>query len=49
MNASVATEKLVRELHRVRRKKVQRLKTRITSGQYKIDNLELVKALFLAN
>jgi anti-sigma28 factor (negative regulator of flagellin synthesis) len=48
MSSNVASEKLVRQLSGVRRKKIEKLKTKITSGKYKIDNLRLAKALFMA-
>ena len=52
MNSEVATvdasEKLVKQLSGVRRKKIQKIKSRISSGKYKVDNLRLAKALFMA-
>lgn len=48
MNQAVASEKIVRELSNVRRKKIQKIKSKITSGKYRIDNVRLAKALFMA-
>lgn len=49
MNSHNATEKLAKELSMVRKKKVQGIKSKILNGKYHVDNLALVKALFLAN
>ncbi|MBX7145255.1 MAG: flagellar biosynthesis anti-sigma factor FlgM [Oligoflexia bacterium] len=48
MNSRIASEKIVQQLSNVRRRKIKRLKTKITSGKYRIDNLSLAKALFLS-
>lgn len=49
MNAESATEKLVKELSMVRKRKIQQIKSRISAGKYRVNNVQLVKALFLAN
>ena len=49
MNAAKTTERLVRQLSCVRQKKILQIKSKISSGKYKVNNLELAKALFLAN
>jgi len=48
MNSEIASAKLVRQLSSVRRKKIAKLKTKVVSGKYKIDNLALAKALFMS-
>ena len=41
-------EKLVKQLSAVRKKKLERIKSKIQSGKYKINNWDLAKALFLS-
>ena len=51
MNSEVATAKLEKQLTNIsagRRKKIAKLKNKVDSGKYKIDNLALAKALFMA-
>jgi anti-sigma28 factor (negative regulator of flagellin synthesis) len=45
---SDASGKLARQMASMRHKKIQSLKTKITSGKYRVDNLSIAKALFLA-
>lgn len=49
MNSQVASEKIVTQLSGVRRKKIQKIKNKISSGKYRIDNVRLAKALFMAS
>ena len=46
--SSKASERIMRQLSTVRRKKIEKLKNKIVSGKYKVDNLSLAKALFMA-
>ena len=48
MNKKKQTDKMARELISVRLKKINRLKQKIHSGKYKVNNEELAKALFLS-
>ncbi len=48
MESQVASEKIVTQLSGVRRKKIQKIKNKISSGKYRIDNVRLAKALFMA-
>lgn len=48
MNSGAVSTKILRQLSSVRRKKIQKIKSKITSGKYKVDNLQLAKALFMA-
>lgn len=48
MDSKSGSEKLLRQLSKIRRKKISKLKNKITSGKYKVDNLSLAKALFLS-
>lgn len=48
MNSKKTSEKLARQLSAMRHKKVLALKSRISSGRYKVDNATLAKALFLS-
>ncbi|NDC38266.1 MAG: flagellar biosynthesis anti-sigma factor FlgM [Proteobacteria bacterium] len=41
-------DRLLRQLTSVRRKKVERIKSRINSGKYKVSTWDLARALFLA-
>lgn len=41
-------DKLAKQLSAVRKKKLERLKSKIVSGKYKVNNWELAKALFLS-
>jgi anti-sigma28 factor (negative regulator of flagellin synthesis) len=49
MNSNLVTVRLAKELSVVRKKKVQQIKSKLSTGKYRVDNLELVKALFLSN
>lgn len=48
MNSLKESEKLAKQLNAIRQKKISRLKSRIVSGKYKVNNMDLAKALFLA-
>lgn len=48
MNSKHESEKLVKQFHSIRQKKISKLKAQITSGKYHINNAKLAKALFLA-
>ncbi|MBN8549148.1 MAG: flagellar biosynthesis anti-sigma factor FlgM [Deltaproteobacteria bacterium] len=48
METQVTSEKMVNQLSGVRRKKIQKIKNKISSGKYRIDNVRLAKALFMA-
>lgn len=48
MNSKQESEKLAKQLSNVRQRKIERIKTRIASGRYHVNNMELAKALFLA-
>ena len=48
MNSSAHTDKVMQQLTKIRRKRVSKIKNKINSGQYHIDNLAIAKALFLA-
>lgn len=49
MNTVLTSKKLERQLSSVRHSKVKRLKSRIATGKYKINNLALARALFLTH
>ena len=48
MNSKNATNKMAKQLGAVRQKRIAELQKRITSGKYKVSNMEIAKALFLA-
>jgi len=48
MNTDRASKKLAKELAAVRRKKIQRLKSKIAAGTYSVSNAALAKALFVS-
>jgi anti-sigma28 factor (negative regulator of flagellin synthesis) len=41
-------DRLIKQLSTVRRKKVERIKSKINSGKYKVSTWALAKALFLS-
>lgn len=49
MNSKKVSERLEKELLQVRQKKIQRLRSRINTGRYYVNNLELAKALLLSS
>jgi|GEM_PF-6936467 len=49
MDSSSVAERLVKELSTVRKKKIQQIKSKISAGKYRVSNIELLKALFMAN
>ena len=48
MNSVVESSKLEKDLNRVRNKKISKLKQKIASGKYRVDNMRLAQALFMA-
>ena len=48
MNCRRESSRIARQLTTVRQKKIDKIKTKILAGKYRIDNLEIAKALFLA-
>lgn len=48
MNSKKASDKLARELCSVRQKKIMKIKSKIVAGRYRVNNMDLAKALFLA-
>lgn len=47
MNSKKTSDKIARQLLAVRFKKIEKLKTRVCSGAYKVESAQLAKALFL--
>jgi anti-sigma28 factor (negative regulator of flagellin synthesis) len=48
MNTARVSSVLAKQLATIRRKKIQKLKSRIAAGRYSVSNTALAKALFLA-
>jgi anti-sigma28 factor (negative regulator of flagellin synthesis) len=48
MNSSRASEKILKQLTRVRLRKIEQLKARIAQGSYRIRNKQIAKAIVLA-
>jgi len=48
MHSELASAKIERELNKVRAKKIAKLRDKIASGKYHVDNVKLAKALFMA-
>ncbi|RIL08802.1 MAG: hypothetical protein DCC75_08015 [Proteobacteria bacterium] len=48
MDSLKTSERLLRELKRVRQRKVKQLRSKISSGKYQVSNFEVAKSLFLA-
>jgi len=47
MNSKKIASELARELAIVRKKKIKKLKARISSGSYKVNNSTLAKSMFI--
>jgi anti-sigma28 factor (negative regulator of flagellin synthesis) len=48
MNSQKESSKILKQLNAVRQRKIQKLRNQITAGKYRISNIELLKALFMA-
>ena len=48
MNSYKVSDKLMKQLNSVRQKKISKLKNKIIAGKYRVSNVALAKALFLA-
>ncbi|MCB0310290.1 MAG: flagellar biosynthesis anti-sigma factor FlgM [Bdellovibrionales bacterium] len=48
MDSKTATIQLEKQLLEVRARKIQKLKSKIASGRYRINNAKVAKALFIA-
>jgi len=49
MNSNKTSEKMAKQLAAIRHKKIEKLRNKIASGKYRVGNMDLAKALFLAN
>ena len=49
MDAKKTSERLARQLEMVRQTKVKKIKERLSKGNYKVENVVIAKALFIAN
>ena len=48
MNSKENRTKPAKKLSNIRNRKIAKLKAKITSGKYRVDNFEIAKALFFA-
>ena len=48
MNSKRTSNVIARQMDSVRKKKIKKLKNRIVSGKYQINNMELAISLFMA-